>query len=104
MGGIGEAQLHDGGLAGPDGKRIMRGGLGAAEFRIDSRAVAVDNAFADAILHIRRAAGRAPEALRVGFVAGEEELRRVVGVEPAAAVIEAVKFDAAGYVVEFGLG
>src|ERR1017187_5484476 len=104
MGGIDEAQHHDGGLAGPDGKRIMRGGLGAAVFGIYGGAVAVDDAFADAVFHVRRAAGRAPEPLGIGVVAGEEDLRWGVGVEPAAAVIEIREFDAAGYLVEFGLG
>jgi hypothetical protein len=60
-------------LARVEGRHVQRRRLGADRLRIDRVLLALDHAAVDAVLHVGRIVGDAPQAFRVRLVLGEQE-------------------------------
>ena len=63
----------------------MGRGLGPFLLRVHRVLLAVDDVVVDAVLDVGTAVGNAEDALRVGFVLGEQQRRVAVAVEVALA-------------------
>src|SRR5262249_49599476 len=66
---------------------VVRRSLGPAASGIDGAGVPCDQVIVEGVLHVRRGTGQSPEALAVGLVLGEDEVRftvtqQDVGAEP----------------------
>ena len=84
---VAQAQAQSDRLAGRDCHLIVRRRFGAGRRRIDRMCGAVNDIVIDAVFDVGRCVVQAKEALRVGFVFGEEQRRFAFAVEPAVAVI-----------------
>src|SRR5262249_16160419 len=91
---VGKAQPYGHRLAGAEGERIMRRGFGAHLFRVYRAPRAVHDVVVDAILAIGGVVLLPLEPLAIGFVFSEQQLWRLIAVEPASVVVLVVEFDA----------
>ena len=77
----GQAHTDRGALARPQLQHVVGGHLGARAGRIDRVGVAPDDEVVDRVLDVRRGVRGAEEALVVGLVLAEQQLRRGVGAQ-----------------------
>ena len=68
-------------------------GLGAGMLGIDRVLSAVNDVVVDAIFDVRRSVLHSEQSAGIGFVLGEEQLRRAFTMKPAIAVIWVIQLD-----------
>ena len=74
--GVGQAQADDDRLAGTNRELVVGRGFCAGMFRIDRFRGSINDVVVNAIFHIGRAVLDSEQSTGIGFVLGEEQLRR----------------------------